>query len=680
MLRYIHIKPKTLDKKKKYFTNETFASKFLLKLSAPYLDPMIICLQILKYRSQNRTKTDIENCLPYLRTLGIFYKFICMEEEPSNVDNILRELAWVLFFQFCKQYHIIKRKGEKLDWFYIIFDGTVTVLDFVFANFCLTEKEYLVHLLKLEMLNEKEMIRQIKLVNHEIFEVNEKSIEEFCNKRKEQYDYNEIRKIAIDQLFKYRVYDLEKIKKFTSSIDNYIGMTNVQMNLQLKESSKSHQGIKHYFLLPQYKIVNVRDKTNFFGDLSTSKNTNDNFTYITNEQCDIGYINKREFYQSPLFGHIKRKMQMLFKELQNNFYIFQMLNSTIFLNYYAPLMKFQQYKKGDKLFIQNSLYKGVFLINEGEFDITTSRTFDEINSLMVSLKSSMDKFGEYISNLGTEKIEFEDMRKTMHDPVFQSNNFLQSSKERRVIPIITMKSRDIIGMNEYYHSVNNLYHFTCECKSDIATVFYLSKEDFTNVISKEPSVKARVSQLIESKVTYFIHTLKKYKENFLKEIGAKLNHFPKIKLTKGAYSFKNVSYFNKGYLLNAQKPINTFYETSFSKKRKVSSSNELLLFSSNNSIQFYTEENENKMLFNNRRDIERKAQSPVVIKNKTFRVNQTVRDKEKLSVHSSTPSLSEKKLIGSNLSKSQSKIKLKKINISHKKCLSSVNSMNKFQI
>ena len=113
MLRYIHIKPKTLDKKKKYFTNETFASKFLLKLSAPYLDPMIICLQILKYRSQNRTKTDIENCLPYLRTLGIFYKFICMEEEPSNVDNILRELAWVLFFQFCKQYHIIKRKGEK---------------------------------------------------------------------------------------------------------------------------------------------------------------------------------------------------------------------------------------------------------------------------------------------------------------------------------------------------------------------------------------------------------------------------------------------------------------------------------------------------------------------------------------------------------------------------------------
>ena len=186
MLRYIHIKPKTLDKKKKYFTNETFASKFLLKLSAPCLDPMIICLQILKYRSQNRTKTDIENCLPYLRTLGIFYKFICMEEEPSNVDNILRELAWVLFFQFCKQYHIIKRKGEKLDWFYIIFDGTVTVLDFVFANFCLTEKEYLVHLLKLEMLNEKEMIRQIKLVNHEIFEVNEKSIEEFCNKRKEQ--------------------------------------------------------------------------------------------------------------------------------------------------------------------------------------------------------------------------------------------------------------------------------------------------------------------------------------------------------------------------------------------------------------------------------------------------------------------------------------------------------------
>ena len=357
-----------------------------------------------------------------------------------------------------------------------------------------------------------------------------------------------------------------------------------------------------------------------------------------------------------------------------------MLSPTIFVNYYAPMMKFQQYKKGDKLFIQNSLYKGVFLINEGEFDITTSRTFDEINSLMVSLKSSMDKFGEYISNLGTEKIEFEDMRKTLHDPVFQSSNFLQSSKERRVIPIITMKSRDIIGMNEYYHSVNNLYHFTCECKSNIATVFYLSKEDFINVISKEPSVKARVSQLIESKVTYFIHTLKKYKENFLKEIGSKLNHFPKIKLTKGAYSQKNVSYFNKGYLFNAQKPINTFYETSFSKKRKVNTSNELHIFSSANTTQFYTEENENKMLLNNLREKERKTKSPVVIKNKTFRLNQTIRDKDKLSLHSSTSSLSEIKIIASNLSKSQSKIKLKKINIFHKKSLSSINSMNKYQM
>ena len=86
------------------------------------------------------------------------------------------------------------------------------------------------------------------------------------------------------------------------------------------------------------------------------------------------------------------------------------------------------------------------------------------------------------------------------------------------------------------------------------------------------------------------------------------------------------------------------------------------------------------MLLNNLREKERKTKSPVVIKNKTFRLNQTIRDKDKLSLHSSTSSLSEIKIIASNLSKSQSKIKLKKINIFHKKSLSSINSMNKYQM
>ena len=85
------------------------------------------------------------------------------------------------------------------------------------------------------------------------------------------------------------------------------------------------------------------------------------------------------------------------------------------------------YNTGDDyVFMDTNTYEQV--------EVPAQRLEEEKKYLKENLEITINFYeGEIIGIDLPEKIEFEDMRKTMHDPVFQSNNFLQSSKERRVI-------------------------------------------------------------------------------------------------------------------------------------------------------------------------------------------------------------------------------------------------------
>ena len=168
-----------ITKRKTFFKSSTFASKLFIKLANSSINPIISCVSILKFEPQNRTRRDIEKTLPWLSTLDGLTSFLYLEEQSNNYKNILLEFAMILFYQYTKPNSIIKRFGEKNNCFYLVMNGELTKLELEYCRECISDDEYLIHLIKLSILKEVGLVKKIIQFNQNIFPFHDKDIETF---------------------------------------------------------------------------------------------------------------------------------------------------------------------------------------------------------------------------------------------------------------------------------------------------------------------------------------------------------------------------------------------------------------------------------------------------------------------------------------------------------------------
>ena len=101
-----------------------------------------------------------------------------------------------------------------------------------------------------------------------------------------------------------------------------------------------------------------------------------------------------------------------------------------------------------------------------------------------------------------------------------------------------------------YNKNTELSNFTAECNSDSCILYFITKKNFSLLVSKEKSLFDRVVQLVELRSKYFIGVIKTFKSNFIKNIIQKIKSsnslnkaipkFPKISLNnKTIYSEGN---------------------------------------------------------------------------------------------------------------------------------------------
>ena len=71
----------------------------------------------------------------------------------------------ILFYKYSPKNYIIKRPNEKINLFFLILNGSCAELNLIIKNECLTEEEYIKHLIKMNILKEKEIIKRCLLYN-----------------------------------------------------------------------------------------------------------------------------------------------------------------------------------------------------------------------------------------------------------------------------------------------------------------------------------------------------------------------------------------------------------------------------------------------------------------------------------------------------------------------------------
>ena len=503
------------------YINKTFASKLFIKLTESIIDKRIICFQILQFELENRKRVDILKASPYLSNSGEFYNYVCLNEKQNDIPEILNELTWLLFYKYYKSGSIIKRPNQFNEKFYIIMSGKVEKLSLVFKKECLSLEEYLIFIIKMKIINEKGIINKCRALNQSIFHKNDnldfENMKYFFEKNKKKYNYDKLYAIAFNELIEEGFhFNYDKNTFNISSIDTYYKIGKIGNNIFKNLNNKSK--VMLMFWIPHYEKISTLEKGCTIGDLTNDFNE-ENYAYIAVNNCDILYINKsNNAIDTKVYQIFEKKKKSIFTNIKNKFFLFQNLRNEILFNKYVPKMIYKKYKKGEKIFFQNSLYDGIYLINEGEIKIYVDLLINDIPQFLLDLKYSFNDFKNYYYSFKVGDILNSDKelkKNILGNPLFTSKDYSNIFLKPQEIFLTTMKEGEIIGLNEFYNYKTKLFNFSAECISDSAQLFFLPSKYLSTLINIH--LKNNVIDSIESKLTFFIGKINNFKTNFLKK-------------------------------------------------------------------------------------------------------------------------------------------------------------------
>ena len=582
-------------KKKTQFLGKTFSAKFFLKFCSNLVEPSFVCFQILSFEPENRTKEDIEMASPWLINLKYFYNFISLKETEHNTQFLLKQSTKAINRKVFQKNTIIKRAGEKDKFFNIILEGNIIKLDLITYRLVLSMEEYLIYLIKMKLLNENEIVKKCLLINKSLIEIKDNNFKSFCIENNYN-NYEILKKKAIKELneigmninlnMKDDILNEEDIK--FKSIDDYLKLFLIEIN-----PKRQHEQNKAYFnfYLFKYQKSRILKDGFFFGDF-LKEEIKENSTYITENRCNIGIINKVLHYGEDTYKTILNKKKKIFHEIKKNFFIFHDINEDFFCDNYARFMVYKKYYKGEKIFFQNSCYEGIFFVQSGEIKISIDISIDDMYNLISYLTYALNGFTDYVSGFNSK--DFINDQKNQQNMRIKSHHTLDHKTAKLYLDLnkynlMTIKENNILGTNESYDHQTEIYNFSAECISDEVVLYFLPKEILNIILNKEKMVYSSIIQLVEFRIKNIIWKIKKYIQIFetkIEKLKIKNKKIKEIKDIKIASTDDIKNIVNKECKLKNNSPNNY---------SNIIKRNNILLYS--NSKTKINKENKYKKLF-----------------------------------------------------------------------------------
>jgi CRP-like cAMP-binding protein len=171
----------------------------------------------------------------------------------------------------------------------------------------------------------------------------------------------------------------------------------------------------------------------------------------------------------------------------------------IFMKYYVHYTKILKYKKGDYIFHQNEPHDGIYIIQKGEYNISTLQNNISLNSLSFNLLYSLNSYITYVS----------DLHKKYENPDF--DKYTISNNRQYNIFILKYTYPDILGLNHFYNQKTLVNYFSAQCCSDDGVLFYIPNEIFTSMLGNDNFCK-KMARTVEEKTNIFLSNISNYKK------------------------------------------------------------------------------------------------------------------------------------------------------------------------
>ena len=539
--------------------------------------------EVLSSQIEERSKAIIEKMSLLLKQIPELEKYI-NENNQELKDSIYYELGRYISYNKFHSGKILKRICEGDNFFYMILTGEISKIGIKYKKVIISFKDFILHLSKLQLLEEYFLLNDCIEKNYEIFpfRIEKNIIKSF--KKIQAFDFkNEL------QLIKSEINN-SKWNISKNNIDDYLSLVNFSF-LEGKINFLSKE-MKFPVILPYYVKDEILIGNSFIGTLLKSKGIKEFYSYICTKNSDVLYIDKSLIAPGSKLINIyeNRLNYSLIENIIKKNLIFRNANIDYVIKNYSKYFSLIKVKKGEMLISQGRPHEGVFFVNKGVFQLKTQKSYIELQELIFSLRDSLDSFSNYISNIkNREKDDVNNKGKNKENKLFNHPMFLIKANEKKEITFATYHAPHIFGLNESFDNKTGIYHFSLYCISDDTEIYFLPNDIFSSLLSIDCIYK-NIAILIEEKVKSFLFRIKKFKYQFelAYERFISLSKYSKI---CNADKIEKKSFRSYSNLLSCD-----------SKSRKAINNSTIFNYNSNNTL--YS--NENQIEIENNHNINKK--------------------------------------------------------------------------
>ena len=471
------------------------------KLMDEKIDDIQKILNILLLPSHERTFHQVYAMKKYLLTTKIDWLFKDeFENKEESIEKLLTFFGLEMKYKFFKEGEEIFKVGDASVYLYLILKGKIEILKPTPEITYMSGYEYFAYIMYLKKRNEEYILNINLEENYKQFDINKSEIELlpsiFIN-----YIVELIRigkNLDIEEELAVVNMTLKDIKYPNETRISYQILSKcIEENLQYVPLflMKKYQFIidkvnKKKLKLIKYARVLTLESDEFFGESAMGENEKRNATIRVLEDSYLGYLSA-SLYKTNFFIEKKLAMQNKIIFLNTRFF-FKNINLKRFSRKYFNLFVYEKYLNGTILFKENEPLNYVYFIEDGQVELTTTKTMLQIDIFLRGLQEKFSLKGdENILNYNALKARTKDLE-----------DYLNKTQN---IKILIAGKNECLGIEPFFYGIP--YYATAKVSSQRAKIFKISIEQLWQILNIETDCFSSLKNLVLNKTTILLERL-----------------------------------------------------------------------------------------------------------------------------------------------------------------------------
>ena len=564
-----------------------------------------VCIK-LKIPPAKRTIKDILRIKTYLdqSKLGINYN------EEFTDKNVAEKLIHFLCVEMCyqkfKKDEVIFRIGDPPDSFYSIIFGKVNILKPLPKKVLLTGHQYFEYLMKMRKQKEHFIFNECINNNKNFFiqPIHGEIIHYIY-----LLDYLDFLRTYSEPDIEFdKVLDMLDIKPEELNIDpskvnsNYYINDNIKMIIR-KIPHIPHDVIEKYsfindnlitkeVIVYKYKKFLTLETNDYFGDAAIETHTPRNATIIAEEDTDMAYLTNK-LYNEQIASEKAILLEKKISSLHSN-YFFNKIKYNKFSKKYYSLFLSERYIKRDVLFNEGENIKYIYFIEDGNVELCTSRSMNEIEYLInIFLEKKEDISGNNNININSKDLNKNLLQQENNSYIYSQINsdpddIVNYLNQKHNNKLIILNKNEDIGLISYLFG--NKYITSCTVVSNSAKIHKIDIDYINQMLQNEIDCKEEFFKRMKKKLELLSERL--FKINNLKlvktdkkimeiKLKKKIEYEKQIVETKSSKHKTVIDYEKLNNILNIPKDNNSIHNLNNSISI---SNNNSKIFNNNNSF------------------------------------------------------------------------------------------------